>query len=459
MNTLLSFWDPRRFFAEMPHKLMLQVQSPEFLFQCGALVVSGLLAFWLGRLSRPALTRIALRYVPKGRQPGFIRSTEYIATPFYWLLMLWAADIAGSALNMPVPVLDAGLDLLLAWIAIRLLSFTVRSPTTSAVISIVAWSVAALNILHLYGPLVGYLRTVHVYDRDKAHFITALDAVHAVIVLIVALWLTRLIYRTLQRQITQATSLTPSLQVLFIQLLQILLPVIAVVVALQSVGVDLTTLTVAFGAIGLGVGLGLQRVVANLVAGLTLLIGKTIKPGDIIEYKNSYGWVTGMGARYVTLRTRDGVEHLVPNDYFLTNGVENWSYSDVRLRLRIPVSISYDSDLRKAIALGIEAAKSVKRVIERPEPLCLVKGFGDNGIDLEIRAWIEDPRNGTQNVKSEVMLALWDRYNEAGIKFPFPQRDVHIVSTPLSPPVHGGSAPEGGEGGAPSAPLRGAPPL
>jgi small-conductance mechanosensitive channel len=199
---------------------------------------------------------------------------------------------------------------------------------------------------------------------------------------------------------------------------------------LSSAGIDLTALTVVFGAVGLGIGLGLQRVVGNLVAGLTLLIGKTIKPGDIIEYKNSYGWVSAMGARYVTMRTRDGVEHLIPNDYFLENGVENWSYSDVRLRLRIPVGIAYESDVRQAIALCIDAAKSVKRVLERPEPLCLLKGFGDSSIDLEIRAWIEDPRNGTQNVRSEVLLGVHDRFKEAGIKFPFPQRDVHIVSTP-----------------------------
>jgi small-conductance mechanosensitive channel len=121
----------------------------------------------------------------------------------------------------------------------------------------------------------------------------------------------------------------------------------------------------------------------------------------------------------------------VPNDYFLENGVENWSYSDVRLRLRIPVGIAYESDVRQAIALCIDAAKSVKRVLERPEPLCLLKGFGDSSIELEIRAWIEDPRNGTQNVKSEVLLGVWDRFREAGIKFPFPQRDVHIVSMPL----------------------------
>ena len=254
-----------------------------------------------------------------------------------------------------------------------------------------------------------------------------LSIVEGAIDLVVLLWLTTLLFQFLQREITRSRSLTPSVQALLIQLLQIFLPVLAIAVALGAIG-HLTELTVVFGALGLGVGLGMQRLVANFVAGLTLLIGKTIKPGDIIAYKDSYGWVTAMGARYVTLRTRDGVEHLVPNDYFLENSVDNWSYSDVRLRLHVPLGIAYESDLRKAIALCEDAARSVERVLEHPEPLCLLKGFGNSSIDLELRLWIEDPKNGTANVKSEVMLAVWDRFKEAGIKFPFPQRDVHIVS-------------------------------
>jgi len=423
-----------RFFAETPHELLVQAHSAVFLSQVAGITLGGLAAFWLARLAHKPLTRFALKRIPRGWGPGFIRAAEYVAAPLFWLLMLGLSTTLGPLLEAPLRLVDAAIDLVLAWIFIRLLSFTVKGATASVVISVVAWSVAALSILGLFWPLVGYLRTVHVYERDRLHFISALDAVQAAVLLAVLLWLTRLIYRVLHRQITHSSSLTPSLQVLFTQLLQIFLPAIAVIVALQTVGVDLTTLTVAFGAVGLGVGLGLQRVVANLVAGLTLLTGKTIKPGDIIEYKNSYGWVTAMGARYVTLRTRDGVEHLIPNDYFLENGVENWSYSDIRLRLHVPVSISYDSDLKLALKLGVEAAKSVKRVIAAPEPLCLLKGFGDSAVDLEIRMWIEDPRNGTQNVRSDVLLAVWERFKEAGIKFPFPQRDVHVVSLPETAP-------------------------
>jgi small-conductance mechanosensitive channel len=430
MINIFQIWDFNRFLSEMPHKFLVQVETPVFLIQCGVVLIAGGAAFWLGTLIRRPLAKFALKKLPKNWGPGFIRVCEHVAAPLFLLAMLWTAAIAGSLMQTALPIIEAAINLVLAWIFIRLLSFAVRSPFVSVALSVVAWSIAALNILGLFGPLIGYMKTVHVYDKDKEHFISLLDVTHAVVVLVLLLWLTRMLFFTLQRRITRANSLTPSLQVLLVQLLQIVLPAVAVIVALQTVGVDLTTLTVVFGALGLGVGLGLQRIVANLVAGMSLLIGKTIKPGDIIEYDKSYGWVTAMGARYVTLRTRDGIEHLIPNDHFLEHGVVNWSHSDIRLRLHVPVSIAYDSDVRQAIALCIEAAKSVKRVIDRPEPLCLLKGFGENSVDLEIRMWIEDPRNGTQNVKSEVLLAVWDRFKEAGIRFPFPQRDVHIVSLP-----------------------------
>jgi small-conductance mechanosensitive channel len=430
--------DLARFISETPNKIWLQIQTPVFLAQLGGVLITGLTAYWLSRLIRGRLTRIALNWLPRSWGPGFIRGAQNVSMPVFWLAMLWIGALAGEDLGLPLPIVPAATDLVLAWICIRLLSLTVRSEAVSNAIAVVAWSVAALNILNLYRPLLGWLRGIHVYD-GKQHHVTLLDTLNALVILIVLLWVTRLLYRVLQRQITHSQALTPSLQVLLDQLLQIFLPAIAIIIALQTIGLDLTTLTVTFGALGLGVGLGLQRLVANLVAGLALLMGKTIKPGDIIEYKNTYGWVTAMGARYVTLRTRDGVEHLIPNDYFLENGVENWSYSDVRLRLHVPVGISYDCDPHQAMAICVEAAKAVKRVIARPEPICVLKEFGESSVNLEIRFWIEDPRNGTTNVRSDVMLQVWDRFKEAGITLPYPRRDVRIVSMP-----------ESGEGGAAS---------
>lgn len=427
MNGFFQSFDMSRFLAETPHKILTQIQSPVFLGQVGVIVVGAVLAWWLSRLVRAPLTRFAASRVPRSWSTGFLRGAQYIAFPAFWLVLLWAGALTGLALGRPLRLLDAAIDLVFAWICIRLLSFTVRSHAMSAAITVVAFTIAALSILDLYRPLVDWMDRVRLYNTTHTH-VTLFGAANALLILIVLLWLTRLLYGFLQRRIVQTPSLTPSLQVLLNQLLRIFLPAIAVMVALQTVGLDLTTLTVAFGAIGLGVGLGLQKVVSNLVSGLSLIIGKSIKPGDILKYKETYGWVTNMSARYVTLRTRDGIEYLVPNDYFIENGVENWSYTDAVLRLHVPVGISYDCDPHQAMAICYEAVKAVPRVLTAPPPLVVLKEFGDSAINLEIRCWISDPQNGCTNVKSDVLLEVWERFKAAGITIPFPQREVRIVS-------------------------------
>lgn len=423
-----DFWPEiglEKFFAQDPRVVLLRIASPLVLVECGAIAASGLIAFFAGARLRLSLIRFASHRLPRAWAPTFIRMGASLLPPLIWLLLLWLTVAVGGALGHVMPVVNAAIDLLLAWICIRVLSFAVKSPFASVSISVTAWSIAALSILGLLDPIVAQL---HSHDIAIGDFrLSYLSIVEGAVDLCVLLWLTAWLFQFLQRQIMNSTSLTPSLQALLTLLLQISLPLVAISVAMGAIG-HLTELAVVFGTLGLGVGLGLQRLVSNFVAGLTLLVGKTIKPGDIIAYKDSYGWVTAMGARYVTLRTRDGVEHLVPNDYFLENGVDNWSYSDVRLRLHIPVGIAYESDVRYAIALCVDAARSVERVLDKPDPLCLLKGFGDSTVDLELRIWIEDPKNGTTNVKSEVLLAVWDRFKQAGIKLPFPQRDVHIVS-------------------------------
>ena len=418
--------DVSRFLTETPHKILTQVQTPVFATQLAVVVIGGLMAWWLSRLARVPLTRFAAQ-LPKTWAATFLKRAEFMSFPLHWLAILWIGGLTGLALDLKLPLTDAAIDLVTAWIVIRLLSFSLKSHALSVAIFITAFTIAALSILDLYHPLVNWLGRVHVYDAKQTP-ITLLGTINALIVLGVLLWLTQVLYRFLLRRIQLAPSLTPSLQVLLSQLLKIFLPAVAVMIALQTVGVDLTTLTVAFGAVGLGIGLGLQKAVSNLVSGMTLIVSKSIKPGDILKYKDTYGWVTNMSARYVTLRTLGGIEHLIPNDYFIENGVENWSYSDAAVSLALSVGISYDADPHRALELCREAAASVKRVIKAPAPSAVVKEFGDSAINLEVYFWIDDPRLGTGNVKSEVLLAIWDRFKAAGIAIPYPQRDVRIVA-------------------------------
>jgi small-conductance mechanosensitive channel len=250
--------------------------------------------------------------------------------------------------------------------------------------------------------------------------------VEAVLSLALLLWIATLVGRVLERRITATTNLTPSLQVLIVKLLKIVLTVIAVFVALRTVGIDLTAFAVLTGAIGVGIGFGLQKLVSNFVSGITILLDKSIKPGDVLVVGNTYGRVHSLGARYVSIITRDGAEFLIPNENLVTQEVISWSYSSEQVRLKLPIGISYSSDVRRAIALCLESANVVERVLKQPAPVCLLMGFGNNSVDLELRIWIQDPMNGVSSVKSEVLLHIWDRFHANDIEIPFPQRDLHI---------------------------------
>ena len=180
---------------------------------------------------------------------------------------------------------------------------------------------------------------------------------------------------------------------------------------------------------GLGIGLGMQRTVSNFFAGFTLIADKSIKPGDVIKIEDTFGWVTQMNARYVSLRTRDGTDHLVPNDKFIEEGVINWSHADRVMRLHAPFGISYaTNDLRALAKKAEETATKVDRVLKTPAPRCNLIEFADSSINFDLRFWINDPTNGIANVRSGVMMTIWEMLHDLGVEIPYPQRDLHIKS-------------------------------
>jgi small-conductance mechanosensitive channel len=250
--------------------------------------------------------------------------------------------------------------------------------------------------------------------------------VKGAVTLALFLWLASTFARVLETRLNRLSELTPAMQVLTLKLVRFALITLAVVLALGSVGIDLTALAVFSGAVGVGIGLGLQKVVSNLVSGVILLVDRSIKPGDVIEIGDTYGWITSLNARYVSLATRDGKELLIPNEDLITGRVTNWSYSSDLIRQHVIVGVSYGSDVHLAVRLAVEAAVAVTRVLDVPDPACLLKEFGDSALILELRFWIRDPANGTANVRSEVMLRIWDLFREHGIEFPFPQRELTL---------------------------------
>ncbi len=244
------------------------------------------------------------------------------------------------------------------------------------------------------------------------------------------MWIALIIIRIFEKGVYASRDIDASLKVLFIKLFKFFVITVAVLGGLSAVGINLTALAVFGGAIGVGIGFGLQRIFSNLIAGVILLIDKSIKPGDTIEVKGTYGKVDKLGSRYVSVITRDGIEHLIPNEELIINRVENWSYSHELVRLRIPVGVHYKSDVNKAMKVCIAAANNIKRVLKEPAANCLLTQFDDSSVNLEIRIWIKDPMNGCSNVKSEVLLEVWNQFAEHGIEIPYPQQDVYIKELP-----------------------------
>jgi small-conductance mechanosensitive channel len=265
---------------------------------------------------------------------------------------------------------------------------------------------------------------------DKAGFtfgathLSLLLAVKAVVVVGILLWVARFMARVAGNRIAKIRYLSPSIQTLITTLIRAVLLVLAVLLGLNLVGIDLTTLTVLTGGIGVGIGLGLQKIVANFLSGIVLLIEHSIKPGDVIETGDSYGRVTHLGGRYTSVLSRDGKNFLIPNETLITNKVVNWSYRSRQVRLAVPFSVAYGTDLRLTRELAIDAADATNRVLHYPSPVCHVTGFGDSGVNLSLRFWIEDPENGVTNVKSSVCLGLWDRLQEHQIAVPY-NRDYY----------------------------------
>jgi len=204
----------------------------------------------------------------------------------------------------------------------------------------------------------------------------------------------------------------------------------AFVLGLDLLGIDLTALAVFSGAFGLAIGFGMQKTIGNLFAGIILLMDRSIKPGDVIAVGDSFGWVNKIGVRAVSVLTREGKEHLIPNEDLMTREVENWSYSNPNVRISIPVGVSYDTDMDHAMELMKQACVDVPRVLNHPKPVVWMLEFGDNSVNFEIRCWIKDPQSGVGNFKAAILKRVWDLFKEHDIEIPFPQRVIHIKSLP-----------------------------
>jgi small-conductance mechanosensitive channel len=294
--------------------------------------------------------------------------------------------------------------------------------------TLVIWLVAMLEISNLLNPALTLLDNIALSFGEIR--LSLLHLIEGGLLLMVFLLLGRGAHEAFSSWVKTIPHASPSSQVLFFKLFKVGFYTLAVIIILGGLGIDLSNLAWFSGAVGLGLGFGLQKVISNLVSGFIILADKSIKPGDVVQVGETYGWINHLGSRYISVVTRDAVEYLIPNEDFITGQVINWSYSNELVRLKIPVGIAYGSDLELAMQLMLEAARAVPRVLSEPEPSCRLMGFGDSSINFQLRIWINDPPKGIHKVESEIFLEVWKKFQEHGIEIPFPQRVLYHKSVP-----------------------------
>ena len=425
-----KFFDPTFLLERLSalwHWFTQKALTVDSLLEIAVIAVGLLLAALLARPLARGLNRLMELRSWRDRLPGKLIAAFLPLLSF--LLAILFLRVAAEALTryeLPHILIDTASRLLTAWIIIRFTTAMLRDSNWARLLSITAWTVAALHIVNLLGPTVEMLDQLAITLGGVR--ISLLLLIKGVIVFSVLLKLAASASDLMEKRILSLEELTPSVQVLLSKGMKVTLLAVAVVVALSSLGINLSAFAFIGGAIGVGIGFGLQKVVSNLISGVILLLDKSIKPGDVIEVGDSYGRIESLGARYVSVITRDRFEYLIPNEDLITQQVINWSFSDRLVRLTIGVGVSYDTDIHKAMDIMVLAARGVDRVLDDPSPVCQLKNFGDSSVDLELRFWIGDPDNGISNVSSEVRLAVWDAFKEHHIQIPFPQRDLHVKS-------------------------------
>jgi small-conductance mechanosensitive channel len=400
------------------------ISQPWFLYQI--LIIGALYA-----AAKLIGGRLENRLEERARQikghPGVLRMVIALMRRVNWLLFalfLYIAVVVMRLATWPSRsyLLTVVLPLVLAWVLVSVMSRIVRQRMIARGLAILAWLYAAVVILGIQDEAAAFLDDIAI--SVGTFRLTALLAIKAFVLLAFAIWASVMTGNYIEERVGRYEELSPSLRVLTGKVVKIGLVALAILASVSAIGVDLTALTIFSGAVGVGIGFGLQKVVSNFVSGIIILLDKSIKPGDTISLGDTFGWIRELRARFVSVITRDGREYLIPNEDFVTQQVINWSFSDELVRLDVGFGVSYDSDPHQVSALAIEAAMSVGRVDANRRPVCWMTAFGESSLDFVVRFWIRDPQQGLTNIRGKVLLALWDSFREHNIAIPYPHREI-----------------------------------
>jgi small-conductance mechanosensitive channel len=402
-----------------------EVASPWFYLQLG-LILAGAgisLAASAAIRARIDLTSLGMGWPAPLRL--FMRVLAGSASTAVFALLMRIARTIMVASTWPSRsyLLSISAKLAFAWLVILLVTSVIRNTFLVRLVSLSAWLVAALSILGELDPVIDALDSVAIMVGGLR--LTPLLLIKLTVLLAVALWLTNIASKFVESRITQTSDLTPSLQVLLIKIIRLALMAFAVTVVMSAVGINLSALAIFSGAAGVGIGFGLQKIIANFISGIILLADKSVKPGDLVTIGDATGRINEMKTRYISVAAGDGREFLIPNEDLVTQKVVNWTYTDKNTLVKVTFGTNYDADPRLVCKLAVGIAAAASRAIKSKPPSCLLVEFAEAGMKFSLTFWIADP-DGMDNVKSEVMMSLWDAFKREGIQVPYPVRELRI---------------------------------
>lgn len=425
--------------GELFDVLMTSLGQPGVIGELAIIMLGLALALVIARAVRNrriADARAAGRVAELGR-----RSVRRLTFPLAGIALLLLGRGLAHLSGLPTQLFASAIALLAAMALIRMAVFALRTvfapsgwlASFERGFAAIVWVLFALHVLGILPDVVAWMESVEfsVGAQKLSVWLVLQGAVTVLITVLAALWLSGL----LETRLMASKELNASLKAVFSRLAKAMLLLLAVLIALPMVGIDLTTLSVFGGALGVGLGFGMQKIASNYVSGFIILLDRSIQIGNMITVDRFRGEVLQINTRYSVLRSLTGVESIVPNEMLIASVVENETYTNPRVRLSMPVQISYQSDLELAMRIMTDSARAQPRVLAEPQPQAFVSGFADSGINLELGLWIADPQEGTLGVRSAINLMIWREFKRQGVEIPYPQREIRLLGAPGAAPA------------------------
>ena len=405
--------------------------QPVGFMQAGAIGATYLIAWLLAAKVRQLLEKGIGKSETRTRFVLSPAQLSIVLKYFFWLVLLWFSQAIFKSLKIPFEVLHLAVVFAALLLVARFASYYLKSIFWSRIVYVICLVAVSLRIFKLWDPTVRLLSSMTI-SLGKIS-VSVWGLIESIIVFILMWTAAGTLNRFIAHWLKTSSKLTYSDRTLLQRVIKTATMLVVILISLRAAGIHMTAIAVTGGAVGLGIGVGLQKLGSNLLSGIMLLVSKPIRQGDVITFEKSfaganYGWIRTIGLMYVGVATRKGSLLLIPNEVFVTQKIENLSYNNNLVRVDIPFGIAYESDLNKAKTLALSSITDIARILKDPEPKCLVMEYGNSTVNLELRVWINDPKNGIAPITDAVLMAVWDSFHANGIQIAFPQRDLHIKS-------------------------------